>query len=176
MKKILLSIVVIFSVLIISGCSNESKYFINFKDDFGYDTPSNVTYKFTGTSEHFGFETGKVYYGDEDQRYILLTNFKIIKNIDKQNEIEKFSVNLSFNDISMFTNEFIDLNESSLENKIKELSIEETGKYSKDKYGESDSFLETTKDDFKSSFKFEIKYCYRNDICKTEKLKLNYIN
>ena len=43
-----------------------------------------------------------------------------------------------------------------------------------DVIGESDSFLETTKETFKDSIKLEIKYC-QNKKCYTEEMKFTYI-
>ena len=58
--------------------------------------------------------------------------------------------------------------------------IEENGKLGEidqngDIIGESDSFLETTKENFKNSIKLEIKYC-QNSKCNTEKLQLTYVD
>ena len=41
--------------------------------------------------------------------------------------------------------------------------------------GESDSFLETTKENFKESIKLETKYCIKSE-CNTEILKLKYFD
>ncbi len=175
MKRKILIFIVVVGLSFISGCYNKSNNSITFKDDFGYLTPNNITYKFYGISEHFGFETGKVYYGEENERYILITNFKIINELTNQDEIEKYSFNLSFNNVSMFTDDMTNIGTANFEDKISESSIEEMGTYPADGFGESDAFLESTKDNFKDSVKFEIKYCYKDGLCKVEKLDLKYV-
>ena len=175
MKRKKLIFIIFASLLFISGCYNKTNNNITFKDDFRYLTPDTVTYKFYGMSDHFGFETGKVYYGEDNERYILITNFRIINELNNQAEIEKYSFNLSFNNVSMFTDDMTNIGTENFEDKINESSIEEKGIYHADGFGESDAFLETTKDDFKDSIKFEIKYCYKDGLCKVEKLDLKYV-
>lgn len=168
-------IILIIMISVVFGCENKIvEDNITFKDDYGYYQENNVTYRFTGTSEHFAFETGKVYYGDNDERYILLKNFKILDNLKNINSINTYSINLSFNDIPLLTKDMIDLNQKTLLDALKNYSLEEYGVYNISGHGESDAFTRTLKEQFKESIKLEIKYCYKTNDCKTEEFKLNY--
>ena len=71
-----------------------SKNKITYKEDYGYEKRDNVTYKFIGESEHFAFETGKVYYGDNDERYIYLDNFKVLKKVKNEKDLDKIPKNI----------------------------------------------------------------------------------
>lgn len=164
-------------ISVVVGCENKIvEDNITFKDDYGYYQENNVTYRFTGSSEHFAFETGKVYYGENNERYILLKNFKILDNLKNINSINTYSINLSFNDIPLLTKDMIDLNQKTLLDSLKNYSLEEYGVYNASGHGESDAFTRTQKEQFKESIKLEIKYCYENNNCKEEEFKLNYVD
>lgn len=175
MKKVILIIV---CMILISGCSLEGYgNQIEFKDVD--DNHGEAMYKFTGKSEHFAFETGKAYY-DNLKQGILITNFKVIKNISKQNEIEKYRLDLSFKGKSLFGPEMDylekdNLDESNLERRLKLIRIEEYGDIKIDDYGESDAFFETTQFEFKDAIKLKIVYCYKNGNCIEEDFNFSYI-
>jgi hypothetical protein len=59
MKKLFLFFIIC-SLFVITGCNNESMVIIEYKEDYGDINQEEITYKFTGLSEHFAFETGKV--------------------------------------------------------------------------------------------------------------------
>ena len=175
MKKMILSIILLSCLFLISACDNNSKEDITFKDDPEHQVSNNYTYKFVGESEHFYFETGKVYYND-DERELLISNFKVKNNVNKN---ANFSMNLYFNNILLYgdvsySNEL--LTKQQFENTV----IGEHGYLGKKDQngniiGESDSFLETTKEEFKESIKLEVKYCIK-DKCEIEALKLKYFD
>ncbi len=181
MRKTLLILLLFVSFFTITGCSNEENeqddqdVDIRFIDEISLLTPDEITYKFTGVSEHFALQTGKVYYGDNNERYMLFSNLKMIKKIDNEDDIIKYKIDLKFNDDSMFSPEMDTLKRNSFEERIKSFHVEESGIYPEDGYGEFDAFDLTTKDNFKDAIKFEITYCYSDETCKTENLKFNYI-
>ena len=174
MKKFFMILVVFLSISTLCGCEDQQVKTIEFKDDHGYDTNNNVTYRFTGVSDHFAFETGKVYYGEDNQLYLLIKNFKIIKKLDKQENIDKYSLNLYFNDKSMFSGEMKELGNKDFNDEINNILIEESAVKREDGYGESDAFIETSKSTFKKAIKMEMEYCYKNDKCETENFEFNY--
>ena len=155
MKKIFTRLLIIFVLFTICGCSMNSKNKITYKEDYGYEKRDNVTYKFIGESEHFAFETGKVYYGDNDERYIYLDNFKVLKKVKNEKDLDEYKIDLRFNDNSMFSDEMAKVKGRSFDQILKDFSLEESGIKS-DK--EEDAFTKTDK----SAIKLEIKYCYKN--------------
>ena len=174
MKRILL-ITLLLITFVVSGCNNTSKVIVEYKEDYGDINPGGVTYKFTGSSEHFGFETGKVFYGSNDERYFLFKNFKIINQIDNIDDITTYKINLKFDGKSMFTNEMEHVTDKNFNEIISDIKFEENGKYNSDGFGELDAFTITTKENFKDYVELEIKYCYSNGKCVTESLEFNYI-
>ena len=84
MKRILLFICA-FCILMLNGCSNVSNENVEFKNDYGYSHDDNYTYRFTGSSEHFAFETGKVYYGENNKKSLLIKNFKLVNKLKNYN-------------------------------------------------------------------------------------------
>ena len=171
MKRVILSLILLSNLFIITACNNSNN--ITFKEDLKHQLNSNYTYKFVGESEHFYFETGKVYYND-NERELLISNFHVKGDISKNS---KFSLNLYFNDDLLYGNvsELNLLSRQDFENTV----ISEHG-YLGEKNesgnitGESDSFFETPKEKFKTNIKLEVKYCIK-DKCETETLKLKYI-
>lgn len=159
-------------IVLAVGCSkNDIK--IEYKDDIEHQFSNNYTYKFVGESEHFYFQTGKVYYNN-NEREILISNFNFKKSMNKNTT---YLVNLYFNNRLLYGNEYgkADMNQKE----YKDVVIGENGLLGeKDKngnvIGESDSFLETTKETFKESIKLEIIYC-QNKKCYTEEMKFTYI-
>ena len=172
MKKVYKISILIFSLLLICGCSNNTKKMVMFKDDQGYEKRNYVTYKFYGESEHFVFETGKVYYGDNGEVYIYIDNFKVLKDIKNGKELDEYKIDLCFNNDSMFSNEMSKVKGRSFDQILKDFSLEESGIKS-DK--SEDAFTRTDKYSFKSAIKLSIKYCYKDGSCKTEILKLRYV-
>lgn len=166
MRKIL---IMVFSIFLLTSCSILNKTTkITYKEDTKNQITKNYTYKFTGQSNYFYFETGKVYYNDKE-REIIISNFKIQNDLDKK---YKISLYVYFNDVSFYAFENLTHKE------FKKTIIKEQGTISeKDEnnniIGDTDPFLETTKDTFKDSIKIEIKYCLKNK-CETEKLNLTY--
>lgn len=173
MKKTILLFSTIIIILLLTACNSKSGNDIKFKEDTKHQVSSNFTYKFIGESEHFYFETGKVYYNN-DERELLISNFKVKNNIDKN---ARYSISLYFNDILLYggiSNEL--LSKKEFENTI----IGEHGYIGKKDQngitiGESDSFLETTKENFKESIKLKAKYCIKNK-CEEETFKIKYVS
>lgn len=171
MKKMLICFLIITCLFTITGCSDYSQMEIPYKDDRINEPSTNYTYRFIGQSEHFYFQTGKVYY-DGKYRSLLISNLKVK---DNAKEDATFSINLYFNDRSLFGGNDT-LTKKDFENTI----IAESGELGErdingDVIGESDSFLETTKENFKSSIRLEAKYCIKNE-CKTEQFSIEYLD
>ncbi len=162
-------------MLSITGCNKSGKNVV-FKDDYGFNTPKEVTYKFTGSSEHFAFLTGKVYFGNNNERYLYLDNFEIISKFKNKKNITGYSINIFFNGKSLFSNELNYLNNSDFQTALNNFKIEETGIYNPNGYGESDVFLETGEKSFKDNIKIIIKYCYSKTQCQSEEFKIDYLN
>ena len=175
MKKVLMLSLLIICVIVTGCTNNNSDVDVNYKEDLEHQISSNYTYRFIGESDHFYFETGKVYYNNTE-RELLISNFKVKNNIDKN---AKFSINLYFNDKILYGDVYNSnnlLSKEELENTI----IGEhgyLGDYDQNGniIGESDSFLETTKENFKDSIRLDIKYCVKSK-CETETLKLKYLD
>lgn len=170
MKKI---VKIICLITLLTACNKNTKIDINYKEDLKNQISSNYTYKFIGESEHFYFETGKVYYNGKE-RELLISNFNFK---EKMNQDTTYLVNLYFNNELLYGDEYnkVDLSEEQYRN----LAIAEYGLVGeKDKdgdiIGESDSFLETTKDNFRDSIKIDIQY-YLKDKCNKEQLKIKIV-
>lgn len=172
MKKIF---IVIFSIFILltffTGC-NLNKNKVEFKDDFGYNTPSVVTYKFIGKSKHFAFHTGKAYYANDNYQYLYINNFEKINTIKDEKNIISYKIYVLFNNKSLTSDEMNELNGDKLDDKIKNFEVEESGIAGN---AESDAFLETSKYNFKKYIKVKIKYCFKNNKCEEEPLNISYI-
>lgn len=172
MKQTIFLIGSLLLIVLLVGCSNNDIK-IEYKNDIEHQFSNNYTYKFVGESEHFYFETGKVYYNG-NERELLISNFKLKDNMSSSTT---YLVNLYFNDILLYGNDFSKANLTKKE--YMNIVIGENGKLGEmdqngDVIGESDSFLETTKETFKDSIKLEIKYC-QNKMCYTEEMKFIYI-
>lgn len=174
MKKNIILFLVIICLFTITGCLDYSQMEIPYKDDHMNEPSTNYTYRFIGQSEHFYFQTGKVYYNGK-YRSLLISNLKVKDNV-KSNAT--FSINLYFNDKLLYGDVYNSetLTKKAFENTI----IAEAGELGErdingDVIGESDSFLETTKENFKSSIRLEAKYCINNK-CKTEQFNIEYLD
>ena len=174
-KFFIMNLTLGFVLILLTGCNKKIEK-VNFIDDYGYDTPEEVTYKFTGVSEHFAFCTGKVYYGDNNERYIYIDNFKIINKLSKESKVISYSINFLFDGKELFSNEQSYLKGDNFQKRLENFEIEEAGIHSLDGTGLSDAFLETTKESFKDDIKAIIKYCYSENDCKTEEFIINYEN
>lgn len=175
MKKIRFPLSILLVVFFISGCNSYSE--IQFKEDPEHEIMNNTTYRFIGESDHFYFQTGKVYY-DGNERFLLISNFGKKGKIKNAN----YNIDLYFNDHLFY--EDLHLSEEEYINTV----ISEHGFLGEkdlngDIIGESDAFLETTKDTFKESIKLEVTYCLyqvctNEDCvthdCKTEPLTIYY--
>lgn len=172
-KKAITQFSILILTILLTGCSGSNQN-IAFKEDAEHEYSNNYTYKFIGESEHFYFETGKVYYNN-DERELLISNFKVKDNVDKT---ANFSINLYFNDKLLYGDDSLSgefLTRQQFENTV----ISEHGTVERNQngeiIGESDSFLETTEDNFKESIQLETKYCIV-DHCETEILQLKYMD
>ena len=62
----------IIGLFIIVGCGKSSKEIaVNYVDYKDSELSGNYTFRFVGQSEHFYFETGNVYYGDNIKELLL---------------------------------------------------------------------------------------------------------
>ena len=104
MKKTIICLFLLITMITITGCQKEDNNLkIDYQDYSDAVIGNEYTYRFVGQSEHFYFETGKVYFG-EGERQFVVTNLKvkdsrifkldaklynkIFKNGDNQNNIE----------------------------------------------------------------------------------------
>lgn len=172
MKKIGLVIIalVVFSITI--GCLNTRE--IVYRDSLEHDLMNDITYKFTGKSDHFGFETGKVDLND-NKRDILITNFTLVKEFKK---IDYFHLSLYFNK-ELFYDTERNVSPEDIENQLNDIVIAQFGYMYKDEngqyIGEYDAFTKTSAETFKNNIDLKIKYC-ADEKCVTEQIKLSYIN
>ncbi len=171
MRKVIIAIVVV-CIFLVTGCgvSNEEVQYI---EKSAQSIDKEPVFKFTGESEHFSFATGQAYY-DGNKRELLITNFKMKKDVKDVDEVEEYLVNVTFHDNSLFSEE-----KSKVDNDFKQqlanININEYGTISNDNYGESDAFFNTEESEFKSAIEVAITYCYKNSKCEEEKMKLNFI-
>ena len=170
-----LNIILVFiAIIILTGCNNENiNNIVEYNDDYGVDTTQyNYTYKFIGVSKHFGFETGKVYYGDNNERYLYINNFKVLEEVKN---IKSYSFLLSFNGESMISEYQQELDNERIEEALQNLLFEETGTHNPDGYGEIDAFTKTKREEFKKEVTVGIKYCLKNNKCETEYFDIQYM-
>lgn len=177
MKKVFVLFSILFVIFFISGCHND--FVIEFKEDPEHEIMNNTTYRFVGESEHFYFQTGKVNY-DGNERFLLISHFGIKEKIENAN----YNINLYFND-QLFYEEGTLSDKEYTNTVISEHGILGESDKNGDIIGESNAFLETTKDSFKESIKIEITYCFYNvctqencvkEDCNTETLNLLYVD
>lgn len=172
MKKIIVLFVAV--LMFLTGCNND--YWLGeipFKEDQEHEPTVYYTYRFTGESEHFYFQTGKVYYNN-DYRSLIISNFKVKENISDDSS---YDLSLYFNDDVLYSSASSNsnLSKSGFENIV----ITDNGYvYTDDNgniIGEADSFIKTTKDTFKDSIKLMVNYCVK-DKCEEEIFKINYLD
>ncbi len=168
MKRVGLVAIAVTCLLLVTGCNKKE---VLFKEDTKHNNMNDYTYKFIGESNHFYFQTGKVYY-EESTQALLISNFKVKGNISNK---AKFSIGLYFNDNLLYGSLDTKLTKKELENTV----IAESGNVAKidskgNQIGESDAFLETKKDTFKVSIKLIVKYCIDKK-CEEEPLKIRYL-
>lgn len=174
MKKIILFLITICSLLLLTSCDSKSEIDLHYVEDRKNQASENYTYRFFGESEHFYFKTGKVYY-NENYQELLISNFKVKNNVDKN---AMFSINLYFNDVLLY-GDILGSNNLSTKNELESTIIGEDGFVSEKKQngnyiGESDSFFETPKENFKDSIKLEGQYCIK-DNCSQEIFEIQYL-
>lgn len=127
------------------------------------------TYKFVGFSEHFSFATGEAYY-DNSYKELLLTNFKLIKEIKN---IQSYNMSISFNNRLLLTNEMLSQNEKDIKDFLNDINLSVAGE---DNQYERDAFMQTEKETFKTSIKISFGYCLNNKEYYEEELTINYID
>ena len=171
MRKVIIAIVVV-CIFLVTGCgvSNEEVQYI---EKSAQSIDKEPVFKFTGESEHFSFATGQAYY-DGDKRELLITNFKMKKDVKDVDEVEEYLVNVTFHDNSLFSEEKSKV-DNNFKQQLEKTNISEYGTVSNDNYGESDAFFNTEESEFKSAIEVAITYCYKNSKCEEEKMKLNFI-
>lgn len=133
-----------------------------------------ATYTFSGQSDHFKFDTGKVYFSNESNK-ILIKNFLQTKEIKK---LKNEKLTILFNDMQWSSlDNSNNLNE--LEKYITEFQFYEAGKKCEgDLIGECEStaFDLANKENFQDIIKIFIEYCTTDSICSKEQFKINFNN
>ena len=171
MRKVIIAIVVV-CIFLVTGCgvSNEEVQYI---EKSAQSIDKEPVFKFAGESEHFSFATGQAYY-DGDKRELLITNFKMKKDVKDVDEVEEYLVNVTFHDNSLFSEEKSKV-DNNFKQQLEKTNISEYGTVSNDNYGESDAFFNTEESEFKSAIEVTVSYCYKNNKCEEEKMKLNFL-
>lgn len=171
MRKVIIAIVVV-CIFLVTGCgvSNEEVQYI---EKSAQSIDKEPVFKFTGESEHFSFATGQAYY-DGDKRELLITNFKMKKDVKDVDKIDAYLLNVTFDDNSLFSEEKTKVN-TNFKQQLEKTNISEYGTVSNDNYGESDAFFNTEESEFKSAIEVTVSYCYKNNKCEEEKMKLNFL-
>lgn len=171
-KRIFILFVVVLTLL--TGCNND--YWLGeipFKEDQEHQPTVYYTYRFTGESKHFYFQTGKVYYND-NYRSLIISNFKVKENVSDDSS---YNLILYFNDDVLYNSSSNNMNISKpgFENIV---ITDNAYVYMDDKgniVGEADSFTKATKETFKDSIKLIAKYCKKGK-CETEEFKITYLD
>lgn len=171
MRKVIIAIVVV-CIFLVTGCgvSNEEVQYI---EKSAQSIDKEPVFKFTGESEHFSFATGQAYY-DGDKRELLITNFKMKKDVKDVDKIDAYLLNVTFHDNSLFSEEKSKV-DNNFKQQLEKTNISEYGTVSNDNYGESDAFFNTEESEFKSAIEVTVSYCYKNNKCEEEKMKLNFL-
>lgn len=169
MKKNIVVILCSTLILLVGGFLIYSKFFTEDKN-IVYEDLDKYTYYFTGKSEHFSFENGKVYFSETDQNMVI-NKFKMNKKISN---IDKLDIKISFRN-KFWGSKSLDEN-GNVKKFLINAQFGEWGKLENSSEGhDSDAFLETTKKSFKEDFKMTIDYCTKTE-CKSEEFVLTYID
>lgn len=144
------------------------------EDDESLHIPNDFipTYEFSGESEHFKFNVGKVYYGKDYSR-IYIGDFQQTKKI---NNLKDKTIKIYFND-KLWASD----NSSKYLNKLNktfyDVEFDEAGATNCE-IGECEIsyFSETSKETFKDAIKIEIKYCLKDNKCETETFNIKFNN
>lgn len=134
----------------------------------------NATYTFSGDSEHFKFDTGKVYFSN-DYSQILITDFSQTKEIKKLKN-EKVTILFDGKEWSSLDNSY---NLNKLKEYITEFQFYEGGKLcgSDSNFDcEKTAFDIANKENFKDILKVIIEYCTNDNVCLKEQFKINFDN
>ena len=144
------------------------------EDDEYLYIPNNFipTYEFTGESEHFKFNIGKVYYG-EDYSQIYIGDFQ---QTEKIKNLKNKTIKIYFND-KLWASDKSSKYLNKLNKTFYDVEFGEAGATNCE-IGECEIsyFSETSKETFKDAIRIEIKYCLKNDKCETETFNINYNN
>ena len=163
-KGIIVSITVILLITIYFGFYFMISFYSK-SDGFVEPDFPEVTYEFSGTSDHFIFNIGKVYFGKcENQIYI--NDFRQVKKIKN---LENVSVTVYFKDEEFYTfsnqEKAVKLNKS-----IDGITFYE-GDYCSD---ETSAFNNTSAETFKEDILIELTYCLKNGSCEAEEFSIEY--
>lgn len=171
MRKVII-IVVVACIFLMTGCGVSNQE-VDYVEETAQSIDKEPVFKFTGESEHFSFATGQAYY-DGNERELLITNFKMKKDVKDVDEVEEYLLNVTFNGNSLFSEEKSKV-DNNFKQQLEKTNISEYGTVSNDNYGESDAFFNTEESEFKSAIEVAITYCYKNNKCEEEKMKLNFM-
>lgn len=176
MKKTITYLLLLIVAITITGCqkSENSNLEVKYQDYSDEVIGSNYTYRFIGQSEHFYFETGKVYFGDGERQFTI-TNLKVKDNVEKD---ANYSLNIYFNNNLLVGDDyqFGGLTKEKFENqKLSESGKEPEKDANGNSIGESDAFFETSKENFKDELEIVGYYCVK-DKCENEAFKITYLD
>lgn len=146
----------------------------NNEEDLIKPNIEHPTYKFEGQSEHFKFDTGKVYFTNEYSQ-ILINGFLQTKKINKLKS-EKVTVLFDDKPWSSLGNS---KNLNKLKKYITEFQFYEAGILCENDSGidcEKTAFNLANKDNFEAIITVFIEYCTTDNICSKEQFKINYID
>lgn len=167
MKKIIICIITLFVLAVLffffiyitlkSTINNEMTYSPKFDE---------ITFEFSGNSEHFSFNIGKVYLAGNERR-LYIDEFKQTKKISN---LKKELVYVYFEDKVWQTREN-DSKLNKINSKLESLRFYEGGQVCID--CEKSILDSINEENFKDKIKIIIEYC-TSESCKTEQFKLKY--
>lgn len=163
---LVLAIIILLSVITIKQYAKEHE-----KEDLGEF--GEYTYEFTGDSNNYSFNTGKVFFDTNafESKYdkkIVISDFERTSIIEGLLS-EKLTISFMGNVWKKVT---VKKGLKTIKEPIEEYNFEEV--IAKNSKKNKSAFDLTTKDNFKDIIKIEMEYCTVEEGCKTEVFSLNY--
>ena len=156
-------LLLVFGIFVVMGLDDE--------ETISYDE-FDATYVFTGTSEHFHFDFGRVYFSPTEQK-ISIRDFEQDSTIEN---LKSEKLTISFENEEWMSLENV-RNLNQLNKKIDAFQFYEAGTLCSNDSGiqcEKTAFNLATESNFKDIIKIEMEYCTDDDFCSTELFHLEY--
>lgn len=177
---IILAIVIVGFIIVVKVATNlfEEEQVIPFKNN-EFNEEEDYTYRFTGETEHFYFETGQVLYNGAS-RYLHISGIKVKEDEETKEKKKNEPADVSYAFNIYFDNKIVFGNKDNVggytAKDLENIRIGVYGTYNKDQKDTGspyDPFILTTAKTFKDSIKVEGIYC-KKDKCQRENFKLYY--